>query len=96
MRDKLAESLDEAEWEWLIPHFQRDTLVVVDPSLDLLDVGVEIAQDNTLPVRHWLEEQLIHKPDVDEVTAWERDRTKRFNALIVQPFILVQEIPGAA
>jgi hypothetical protein len=38
-RAQLAENLDEAELEWLKPHIQRDVVVVVNPQLDLLDVG---------------------------------------------------------
>jgi len=39
LRAELVENLDEAEWEWLIPHVKRDAVFVVAPDLDLLDVG---------------------------------------------------------
>ncbi|MGL5081162.1 MAG: DUF2288 domain-containing protein [Microcoleaceae cyanobacterium] len=92
LKAQLAENLDEAEWDWLIPHLQRDTIVIVDPNLDLLEAGVAIASDNMLLVKRWMEEQLIHKPQLEEVADWERDRKKRFKALIVQPFILIQAV----
>lgn len=40
LRAELAGNLDEAELDWLKPHIQRDVVVVVNPELDLLDVGV--------------------------------------------------------
>jgi hypothetical protein len=59
--------------------------------LDLLDVGVAIAQDDTLSVQHWISEQLLHKPSPEQLADWNSDQTKRFQALIVQPFVLVKE-----
>ncbi len=91
LRAQLAESLDEAELDWLKPHIQRDVVVVVHPELDLLDVGVAIARDDVLSVQHWISEQLIQKPSPNQLTDWNSNQTKRFQALIVQPYVLVQE-----
>ncbi len=92
LKAQLAENLDEAEWEWLIPHVQRDVVVVVAQQLDLLDVGVAIANDNTAVVQNWISEELLAKPSTTQLSDWNGDRTKRFNTLIVQPFVLVQEL----
>lgn len=91
LRAELGENLDEAEWQWLIPHVQRDAVVMVAPELDLLDVGVAIASDNVSSVQLWIGEQLIYKPSVAQLSDWNGDRTKRFITLIVQPYVLVQE-----
>ncbi|MCA1992728.1 MAG: DUF2288 family protein [Coleofasciculus sp. S288] len=90
-RAELAECLDEAEWNRLKPHVQRDRVLVVNQALDLLDVGVAIARDDVLSVQHWISEQLVHKPFAEQLADWNSDQTKRFQALIVQPFVLVQE-----
>lgn len=92
LRAELAEMLDEAEWDWLIPHAQRDAVVIVAPGLDLLDVGVALASDNVTAVQHWISEQLIAKPSPEQMADWGNDRTRRFNALIVQPYVLVQDL----
>ncbi|ALF55536.1 hypothetical protein ACX27_26215 [Nostoc piscinale CENA21] len=92
LRAELTEGLDEAEWDWLIPHVQRDAVILVAQGLNLLDVGEAIANDNTQSVQQWIDEQLITKPSVDQVGRWNGDRQKRFNTLIVQPFVLVQEM----
>ncbi|MEA5618257.1 DUF2288 domain-containing protein [Cronbergia sp. UHCC 0137] len=91
LRAELTKNLDEAEWEWLIPHAQKDMVIVVADNLDLLDVGVAIASDNILSVQHWMEEQLLTKPSVVQLGEWNSHRTKRFNALIVEPYVLIQE-----
>ncbi|WP_016949398.1 DUF2288 domain-containing protein [Anabaena sp. PCC 7108] len=92
LRAELQKNIDEAEWDWLIPHVQRDAIIVVTNGLDLLDVGVAIAGDNIPSVQQWIDEQLIAKPTVDQIGEWNLNRTKRFNALIVEPYVLVQEI----
>jgi hypothetical protein len=91
LREKLSESVDQAEWDWLAPHAGRDALVLVDSALDLVDVGVAIANDDMPTVQHWIDEQLISKPSAEQLTLWERDRSHRFNALIVQPYVLMQD-----
>lgn len=91
LRTQLLEDLDEAEWGWLIPHVQRDAVVVVAAGLDLVDVGEAIASDKVSIVQNWISEQLIAKPSPEQMSDWNGDRNKRFNSLIVQPYVLIQE-----
>lgn len=91
LRAELTENLDEAEWEWLIPHAQRDAVILVAVELDLLDVGVAIAGDNVSQVQTWIDEALITKPSVAQIGEWNTQSVKRFKTLIVQPYVLVQE-----
>jgi hypothetical protein len=91
LKAELAESVDEAEWNWLIPHAKRDTVIVVEQELDLVDVGFAIANDNVSTVQKWIDAALIHKPSSDQLSSWNQDQSKRFQALIVQPYVLVQE-----
>lgn len=91
IRAQLAENLDIAEWNWLVPHVKRDAVVIIDQKLDLLDVGVAIASDQTSSVQDWISQELIYKPSAEQLSIWNTNDTKKFNALIVQPFVLVQE-----
>jgi hypothetical protein len=90
LRQSLIELLDEAEMDWLQPHIDRDVVVWVDGSLDLIDVGMAIAQDDTSAVRRWIEEQFLIKPDADRISKWQP--TVRFRALIVRPYVLIQDL----
>lgn len=92
IREQLAQILDEAELEWLKPHIQKDAVIIVDPELDLLDVGVAIASDNTQSVQHWIGEQLLVKPSSEILNRWQANPDRRFQAIIIQPYILVKEI----
>lgn len=91
LRAELAEMMAEIEWNWLIPHAKRDALVMVTQGLNLLDVGVAIANDNVTTVQHWIGKQLIFKPSTVQLDTWNQQPTKQFTALIVQPYVLVQD-----
>lgn len=91
VRTQLTEMMDTVEWSWLVPHAKRDALVVVTPGMDLLEVGEAIANDNTLAVQHWISEQLLYKPAEDQLNTWNQAPQTQFVALIVQPFVLIQE-----
>lgn len=90
LRAELVKMMGPVQWEWLKPHVQRDVVVVVNPDLDLADVGVAIATDNTQAVERWITEQLILKPNAQELARWSNGN-KRFTSLIVQPYVLVQD-----
>jgi hypothetical protein len=89
IRGQLAQELAEVEWGEIIPHAKRDAVIVVAPTLDLLDVGEAIANDNVSLVQQWIAQALIHKPSSEELQLWNEQPTQIFNTLIVQPFVLV-------
>ncbi len=91
---RLQEDLADVTWGDLTPHAKRDALIVVHAPLDLVAVGVAIAQDDVNSVQHWISEALIHKPSVEELNAWNVEPTQLFKTLIVQPFVLIQEEAG--
>jgi hypothetical protein len=92
VKTQLIKDLAPMDWETLIPHAKRDAVIVVDGALDLVEVGVAIAEDNAVVVQNWLSELLLHKPSQKELNDWNAEPEKQFNTLIVQPFVLVTAI----
>ncbi|MEG3438925.1 DUF2288 domain-containing protein [Pannus brasiliensis CCIBt3594] len=92
IKSQLTEELAEVAWSDLVPHARRDALIVVSESLDLLEVGEAIARDNVPVVQGWIGERLIGKPTTDQLSEWNDRPTSSFNALIVQPFVLIQTL----
>lgn len=92
LRAQLTELLDEAELDWLKPHLHKDAVVIVNAGLDLIEVGVAIAQDDTQAVQRWIGEQLVLKPSTADLERWNSNETQKFRAIIVQPYVLVQEL----
>jgi hypothetical protein len=90
LRQTLTESLDEAQLDWLVPHLEKDVVIWVDAGLDLVDVGLAIATDDSSKVRRWIEEQFLIKPTPDTIATW--NSHQRFQALIVQPYILIRNL----
>jgi hypothetical protein len=90
LRQTLTESLDEARLDWLVPHLEKDVVIWVDSSLDLVEVGMAIATDDSTNVRRWIEEQFLVKPTPETIGNW--DAHQRFQALIVQPYILIRDL----
>ncbi len=89
IKDRLSQDLADTQWRDIQPHAKRDAVIVVHHSLDMVAVGVALAQDNVTSVQHWIDEQLIQKPTPDQLTEWNNKPETEFNTLIVQPFVLI-------
>jgi hypothetical protein len=99
--EDLKRTLDEAEWCWLKPHLARDSLIIVEKvekvekgakkGLELLEVGNQIAANNSQQVNEWIQQAVIRKPTPEEIQAWDLAPTTRFMIVIVQPYILIQK-----
>ncbi|MGK7888256.1 MAG: DUF2288 domain-containing protein [Leptolyngbyaceae cyanobacterium] len=92
LHTQLTQDIDLARWSWLESHAQRDAIVLVNPALSLAEVGVAIATDNTQIVQHWIAEQLLLKPTQTQIIEWDAQKVKEFRALIIQPYVLIQEV----
>jgi hypothetical protein len=88
LRAELAEMVDQAEWGWLEEHAKRGRVIVVVPNLDLVEVGVAIAEDNVTTVQQWMEDGWIYYPTEEQISAWNQNKTQSFPSLIIQPFVL--------
>lgn len=92
IRTQLAQDIAEVEWEVLIPHAQRDAIIIVDSSLPLLDVAVAVANDDQMSVQHWISEALISKPSQQQLSDWNGTPEQKFNTAIVQPFVIISPV----
>lgn len=89
LRATLAETVGEAPWSMLEAHAKRDGIILVDPSLELLDVAVAIAEDDGDAVSRWMQEGRLTKPDAQAMAAFEAQKERQWPFAIVQPFVLV-------
>ena len=87
--------LAEVSWRELRIHMQRDAIIIVSTELDLVAVGVAVADDDKAQVETWVASGQLSKPIEKQLESWEQEPAKRFQMLIVQPFILVQDICDA-
>ena len=92
LKEKLSQDIADISWQDLLPHAKRDAIIVVKEELDLSEVGMAIAEDNTNSVQGWITEQSIAKPTSKQLTNWNNEPQKQFTTLIVQPFVIVKEV----
>lgn len=79
-------------WEELQPHFARGRVLVATTGLDLVEVAAALAEDNRDRVETLLDSQQLHSATDTEAQDWHASRP-RFWAVVVAPWVLVQEVP---
>lgn len=90
MRERLEASLGDVFWSDLRAHAARDAIIVIAPGLDIIDVGVAVATDDSARVKRWIDAAQITKPTAADLALWAADPGAVFESLVVQPFVLVR------
>lgn len=90
--DKVAKYTGDVDWEYLKPHFKTESMIYVDPTLDLKEVAKAFTDDDKDKVSAWMKKADLVKPSTPHASWWEYDKT-RFTAVIVTPFVLAQPLP---
>lgn len=91
LRKKLEGEAGPVDWKVLRPHLLRDAVVVINSSLDLIEVGIHIACDDTEQVGRWISEGNIRKPLENEIASWEKEE-EDLRALVIAPYVIVQQL----
>lgn len=82
-------------WEELQPFFARGALLWVDGAQDLVEVAQAVAENDQAKVTAWLAAKQLGK--VEESRAQDlQARDPTLWAVVVSPWVLVQERPEAA
>jgi len=84
LKKQLNEDLDVATWDMLEQHLKRGALVEVHESLDLIEVGVAVAQDRAELIKDWMDKGLVKN------VGKEMGKDLQFKFLILTPYVLVQ------
>lgn len=91
VRDILNAQTGQLAWPELARHFARGVVVVVAPEEDLVAVAESIVGDNQAVINRLYEESKLHRAQDDDARYWDEENT-RFWAVVVTPWVLVQEI----
>jgi hypothetical protein len=94
VREKLKGEVLDAPWAALAPHVARHAVLAVAPHVDLLDVAVAMAHDDAPRIQQWLETGELTRPSAEIAAAWDA-APPRFQAVIVQPWVLAQVLQVA-
>lgn len=91
LRKRFESELKNTDWKSLGPHFEKDRVLSVNESLDIIDVAIGIATDDADAVNGWVSTNKIIRPTKEEADRWLEDDCI-FHFLIVQPFVLVKKL----
>ena len=90
MRAQLNTETAQVEWTELQGFFAKSALVHVSSNLDLVDVAAHIACDDNVAVQAWMAAGKVLKLDDETAADWQ-NRNPLLWAVVVAPWILVQE-----
>ena len=96
LRKRLSAEIHRIDWQPLAPHAKRGGLFIVDSRVDLLEVALAVATDDTAAVEGWRESGRLQRPTAEQIGDWQSETVERFTAVIVQPYVLVQRDTGPA
>ena len=91
LKGKLLGETAKLSWPELERHFARGVLINISGELDLIDVAMAIANDNTAQVQAWMDDNQLSRPDMDEAKKW-NDNQAVFWSVVVAPWVLIQNI----
>lgn len=91
LRRKLASDLGTISWAELQRHFARGNLIRVASELDLVEVAMRFAHDDTAAVKTWTDAGVVARAHDGHARAWQASRGV-LKAVVVAPWVLVQEV----
>jgi hypothetical protein len=94
IRARLEQSAGPVLFSDLRAHLARDAVLLVAPGVSIVECGVAIARDDAPAVERWITSGELRRPSAEERAAWTASTDARWTAIVVQPFVLVQEIEG--
>lgn len=95
LKSKLNLETSRIRWHELQTYFARGQVVRVEPELDLLEVAAELAADNKTLFEQWMRNGRIGEVAPDTAQYW-YDRNEELWAVVIAPWVLVQDRSGHA
>jgi hypothetical protein len=91
LRAKLVLETARLGWKELERHFARGDVIRVATGTDLIAAALLLAENDTAAAQAWLAGGHIARADMSDAEAWHA-RQPQFWAVVVAPWVLVQEI----
>jgi hypothetical protein len=90
LRAEINTQTSRFPWKELLRFFAAGNVIVVSDTLDLIEVGVCVADDDKEAVTRWMAEGAIAKVSDAQAEAWLKADAELWT-VVVKPWILVQE-----
>ena len=90
-RDEIHSETSKIAWSELQRFFAAGRAIYISPELDLVEVALQIANDNSDLVRKWMDEGKLAPVSDDQARYWIGTDAIVW-AVVVKPWVLVQDI----
>lgn len=90
LRQRLNTETAHIRWQELERHFAQGAVITVTAALDLIEVAARMAENDTVAIQGWLEDERVHRTTSDEALRWSQSERELW-AVVVAPWVLVQE-----
>lgn len=94
-KDLLNAQTGKITWRELARHFARGVVVCVAPGQDLVQIADDLVSDQADQIGGLIEEGALRRAMDEDAIRWEQE-TSEFWAVVVSPWVLVQEIKGVS
>lgn len=94
LRTRLNAETGKLLWPELERHFARGVVIRVAQDLDLIDAAARVVEDDKAVVAEWMEQGRMGHPSMEEARDWV-ERQPAFWAVVVAPWVLIQEVAGS-
>ncbi len=71
LRSHLEDLVDVAQWGWLSDLAKQGKVLLLAPSLEIVEVGLALAEDDISKVHHWLADGWLYRPSEAQILAWD-------------------------
>jgi len=88
---KLNQETGKINWIELQKYFAKGVLIVVARELDLIKIAEQISEDQNKVIAPYLNSGKIYRAADEDAIRW-NERNQSFWAVVVAPWVLVQEI----
>ena len=87
---RLNQETARIDWQELQRYYAGGNMVEVHPTIDLVQVGLEIVNDNKALIEQYITDKKIQPVDDEQAKQWLAVNQNLW-ALVVKPWILVQQ-----
>lgn len=91
MNPDMNSETGKVEWKELERHYARGVIIKVSANIDLVEVATCFIEDNKDPIERWLTSGDLERALDKDAQRWS-DEDPLFWAVVVAPWVLVQEI----
>lgn len=88
---RLNQETAKLSWNELERHFARGSVIKVAEGQDLIDIAVLFANDDAAAIEKHLKLGVVANASIEDAKIWNECQTT-FWAVVIAPFVLVQEI----